>query len=173
MVRENKFFKVPGKPWGFYFKSAGKIDNLKENDFLFTGCGKWSFLSRKGQEKFSATTRIACLLKTYRFLIIFFLWGMERHLMEYFFITLFLFFSFPAKNSWEACAVSSTHLINAEKYRVFSSKKRKKSWLSTLNVGEGRPCFVSNSFVWDCRLHWRDNDIRTLYPYFCRVNILT
>ena len=42
MVKEDKFFKVPGKPWGFYFES-GKIDNLKENDFVFIGCGKWSF----------------------------------------------------------------------------------------------------------------------------------
>ena len=92
MVKENKFFKVPGKLWGFNFGS-GKIDNLKKNDFTFIGVGNGLFLLEKGQTKFLRivriaclpTTMITCLPKTYRFLTLFFLGGTEGHMVEYFF----------------------------------------------------------------------------------------
>lgn len=51
MVKENKFFKVPGKTRGFYFE-RGKIDNLKENDVVFIWCAKWSLYRGKVMESF-------------------------------------------------------------------------------------------------------------------------
>ena len=51
MVKENKFFKVPGKLWGFNFGS-GKIDNLKKNDFIFIGVGNGLFLLGKVKQSF-------------------------------------------------------------------------------------------------------------------------
>ena len=141
--RESKFFQAQGKLWAFILMS-GKIDNLKENDFVFIWCGKWSFLSRKGQEKFLATTRIACLPKTCRFLTLFFLWGTEGHMVEYLFYFLFIFCivfkpKIPAKNSWDTCGVSPIPPIQCWKIsRFFQQKKRKKIlWLSTLKVGGG------------------------------------
>ena len=85
MVKENKFFKVPGKLSGALILGQGKLTIWKKKKILYLLAWEMVFFIGEGQTKFLPIARIACLPKTYRFLSLFFLEGTEGHMLEYFF----------------------------------------------------------------------------------------